>query len=118
MSWVNPASGAQPRSARAVARAPEPELLVVQELSSREMEVLRYLAEMQSTAEMFSPGKNGCEEAVQHAMLWGNTEEKATHQREYGQEHERHAALVQLAVEFGQALLQLLQFRAVLFFID
>ena len=33
-------------------------------------------------------------------------------------QYERHAALVQLAVEFGQALLQLLQFRAVLFFID
>ena len=33
-------------------------------------------------------------------------------------QHERHAALVQLAVEFGQALLQLRQFRAVLVFID
>jgi LuxR family maltose regulon positive regulatory protein len=51
-AWVNPSSGAQPRSlAHAVPEAvPGPD--VVQELSSREMEVLRYLAEMLSTAEI------------------------------------------------------------------
>jgi LuxR family transcriptional regulator, maltose regulon positive regulatory protein len=51
-AWVNPSSGAQPRSRRPAAPAAEPQSAVVQELSSREMEVLRYLAAMLSTAEI------------------------------------------------------------------
>ena len=51
-AWLNPSSGARPRpgpsGAPAAATAPE----VVQDLSDREMEVLRYLAEMLSTAEI------------------------------------------------------------------
>jgi LuxR family maltose regulon positive regulatory protein len=50
--WLNPSSGAQPRlhanSAPAAADGPQ----VLQDLSDREMEVLRYLAEMLSTAEI------------------------------------------------------------------
>jgi LuxR family transcriptional regulator, maltose regulon positive regulatory protein len=50
--WLNPSSGAQPRAAGN--RAPEAAAgpVVVQDLSEREMEVLRYLAEMLSTAEI------------------------------------------------------------------
>jgi LuxR family maltose regulon positive regulatory protein len=51
-AWVNPSSGAQPRVRRATAQEPAPGPQVLQELSSREMEVLRYLAEMLSTAEI------------------------------------------------------------------
>jgi LuxR family transcriptional regulator, maltose regulon positive regulatory protein len=51
-AWVNPSSGAQPRSRRGTEAAPERGPDIVQELSSREMEVLRYLAEMLSTAEI------------------------------------------------------------------
>jgi LuxR family transcriptional regulator, maltose regulon positive regulatory protein len=51
-AWLNPSTGAQPRrdedSAPATANRP----VVVQELSDREMEVLRYLAELLSTAEI------------------------------------------------------------------
>jgi LuxR family maltose regulon positive regulatory protein len=51
-AWLNPSSGAQPRpggkSAPAAAEGPQ----VLQDLSEREMEVLRYLAEMLSTAEI------------------------------------------------------------------
>jgi LuxR family maltose regulon positive regulatory protein len=50
--WLNPSSAAQPRphanSAPAAADGPQ----VLQDLSDREMEVLRYLAEMLSTAEI------------------------------------------------------------------
>jgi LuxR family transcriptional regulator, maltose regulon positive regulatory protein len=50
--WLNPSSGAQPRVGGN--RAPEAAAgpVVVQDLSEREMEVLRYLAEMLSTAEI------------------------------------------------------------------
>jgi LuxR family maltose regulon positive regulatory protein len=52
-AWLNPSSGAQPRTGAARAPAPEPEeSVVVQDLSEREMEVLRHLAEMLSTAEI------------------------------------------------------------------
>jgi LuxR family maltose regulon positive regulatory protein len=51
-AWVNPSSGAQPRSRRGTASEPDTGPDVVQELSAREMEVLRYLAEMLSTAEI------------------------------------------------------------------
>jgi LuxR family transcriptional regulator, maltose regulon positive regulatory protein len=51
-AWLNPSTGAQPRrdgdSAPATANRP----VVVHDLSDREMEVLRYLAEMLSTAEI------------------------------------------------------------------
>jgi LuxR family maltose regulon positive regulatory protein len=51
-AWLNPSSGAQPRAAgvRATAAAEGPE--VVQDLSERETEVLRHLADMLSTAEI------------------------------------------------------------------
>jgi LuxR family maltose regulon positive regulatory protein len=51
-AWLNPASGAHPRAARSAAPAEDEAPPVVQELSDREMEVLRYLAEMLSTAEI------------------------------------------------------------------
>jgi LuxR family maltose regulon positive regulatory protein len=51
-AWLNPSNGARPHpggvSAPAVTKAPEP----VQQLSDREIEVLRYLGEMLSTAEI------------------------------------------------------------------
>src|SRR5262249_24046523 len=37
---------------------------------------------VRSPTEMLSPSKNGFEEAVENAMLWGNTEEESTQQRE------------------------------------
>src|SRR5215467_11901084 len=46
---------------------------------------------VRAATEMLSPGKNGCEEAVQNAMLWGHTEEEAAQQREHSQDHEGHA---------------------------
>jgi len=51
-TWLNPSSGAQPRSVAAGSPAPAGGPEVVQDLSEREMEVLRYLAEMLSTAEI------------------------------------------------------------------
>ncbi|RFU19684.1 LuxR C-terminal-related transcriptional regulator [Geodermatophilus marinus] len=49
-AWLNPSSGARPTGAGNAAAPPATE--VVQELSDREMEVLRHLAEMLSTAEI------------------------------------------------------------------
>jgi LuxR family transcriptional regulator, maltose regulon positive regulatory protein len=51
-AWLNPSSGAQPRAGRVGAPAADATTQVLQELSEREMEVLRYLAEMLSTAEI------------------------------------------------------------------
>jgi len=51
-TWLNPSSGAQPRSVAVGSPAPAGGPEVVQDLSDREMEVLRYLAEMLSTAEI------------------------------------------------------------------
>jgi LuxR family maltose regulon positive regulatory protein len=53
-AWLNPASGSHPHAGRPAAGIPAgPEgPQVVQDLSDREMEVLRYLAEMLSTAEI------------------------------------------------------------------
>jgi LuxR family maltose regulon positive regulatory protein len=51
-TWLNPSSGVQPRSVAAGSPAPAGGPEVVQDLSDREMEVLRYLAEMLSTAEI------------------------------------------------------------------
>ncbi|MGK5172256.1 LuxR C-terminal-related transcriptional regulator [Geodermatophilus sp. CPCC 205761] len=50
-AWLNPSSGAQPVGAGERAAAPAASE-VVQELSERELEVLRHLAEMLSTAEI------------------------------------------------------------------
>ncbi|MGY1712549.1 LuxR C-terminal-related transcriptional regulator [Geodermatophilus sp. SYSU D00758] len=49
--WLNPSSGARPAGGGERAAGP-PEAEVVQELSDRETEVLRHLAEMLSTAEI------------------------------------------------------------------
>ena len=51
-AWLNPSSAAHPRPGRARASAAAEELPVLQKLSDREMEVLRYLGEMLSTAEI------------------------------------------------------------------
>jgi LuxR family maltose regulon positive regulatory protein len=51
-AWLNPSSGAQPRSDGMSAPAAAERPVVVQDLSDREMEVLRYLAEMLSTVEI------------------------------------------------------------------
>ena len=51
-AWLNPSTAAQPRMARNAATATVDRNVVVQDLSEREMEVLRYLAEMLSTAEI------------------------------------------------------------------
>jgi LuxR family maltose regulon positive regulatory protein len=51
-AWLNPSSGAQPRHAGNSGPAAPVGPEVVQELSDREMEVLRHLAEMLSTAEI------------------------------------------------------------------
>jgi LuxR family transcriptional regulator, maltose regulon positive regulatory protein len=51
-AWLNPSSRAQPRAVRAAAPASTEDLQVLQDLSERETEVLRYLAEMLSTAEI------------------------------------------------------------------
>jgi LuxR family maltose regulon positive regulatory protein len=51
-AWLNPSSGDQPRLGGTSAPAEAAAGAVVQELSEREMEVLRYLAEMLSTAEI------------------------------------------------------------------
>jgi LuxR family maltose regulon positive regulatory protein len=51
-SWLNPSSGAQPRPVGVAVPVPTEGPEVVQDLSEREMEVLRYLAEMLSTAEI------------------------------------------------------------------
>ena len=51
-AWLNPSSGAQPRSGGTPVPAATEGPPVLQDLSDREMEVLRYLAEMLSTAEI------------------------------------------------------------------
>jgi LuxR family maltose regulon positive regulatory protein len=51
-AWLNPSGGAQPRPGGTGAPAAAPEPQVMEALSEREMEVLRYLAEMLSTAEI------------------------------------------------------------------
>jgi LuxR family maltose regulon positive regulatory protein len=51
-AWLNPSSGAQPRTRAASAPVADPGPQVLQDLSERELEVLRYLAEMLSTAEI------------------------------------------------------------------
>ena len=51
-AWLNPSTGAQPRPHGDSAPVGLEEHVVVQDLSDREMEVLRYLAEMLSTAEI------------------------------------------------------------------
>jgi len=51
-AWLNPSSGARPNPGGAAAAAPPTGAEVVQDLSERELEVLRYLAEMLSTAEI------------------------------------------------------------------
>jgi LuxR family maltose regulon positive regulatory protein len=51
-AWLNPSTGAIPRPRGDRAPAASEQHVVVQELSDREMEVLRYLAEMLSTAEI------------------------------------------------------------------
>jgi LuxR family maltose regulon positive regulatory protein len=51
-AWLNPSSAAHPHAGRASAPAAAEELPVLQNLSDREMEVLRYLGEMLSTAEI------------------------------------------------------------------
>jgi LuxR family maltose regulon positive regulatory protein len=51
-AWLNPSGGAQPRPAGMHAHAEPPAPQVMEALSEREMEVLRYLAEMLSTAEI------------------------------------------------------------------
>jgi LuxR family maltose regulon positive regulatory protein len=51
-AWLNPSSGAQPRTGGRNAPVADPGPQVLQDLSERELEVLRYLAEMLSTAEI------------------------------------------------------------------
>jgi LuxR family maltose regulon positive regulatory protein len=51
-AWLNPSTGAQPLRDGTGGPATAREAVVVHELSDREMEVLRYLAEMLSTAEI------------------------------------------------------------------
>jgi len=51
-AWLNPSSAAHPRTGRPSASAAAEERPVLQNLSDREMEVLRYLGEMLSTAEI------------------------------------------------------------------
>jgi LuxR family maltose regulon positive regulatory protein len=51
-AWLNPSSGARPGPRRTIAPADSEDQPVLQELSEREMEVLRHLAEMLSTAEI------------------------------------------------------------------
>jgi LuxR family maltose regulon positive regulatory protein len=51
-AWLNPSSAPDPRTGRASAPAAAEERPVLQNLSDREMEVLRYLGEMLSTAEI------------------------------------------------------------------
>jgi LuxR family maltose regulon positive regulatory protein len=51
-AWLNPSSGAQPGGGRPSGPAATEDLQVLQDLSDREMEVLRHLAEMLSTAEI------------------------------------------------------------------
>jgi LuxR family maltose regulon positive regulatory protein len=51
-AWLNPSAGAQPRPDGRGAPTTVTKPVVVHELSDREMEVLRYLAEMLSTAEI------------------------------------------------------------------
>jgi LuxR family transcriptional regulator, maltose regulon positive regulatory protein len=51
-AWLNPSSGAQPRAGRKAAPVADAGPQVLQDLSERELEVLRYLAEMLSTAEI------------------------------------------------------------------
>jgi LuxR family maltose regulon positive regulatory protein len=51
-AWLNPSSGALPRRGRTGTATAPVQLEVVQDLSEREMEVLRHLAEMLSTAEI------------------------------------------------------------------
>jgi LuxR family maltose regulon positive regulatory protein len=51
-AWLSPSSGAQPRTGGVAGPADDDADELVQELSERETEVLRYLAEMLSTAEI------------------------------------------------------------------
>jgi LuxR family maltose regulon positive regulatory protein len=51
-AWLNPSSGVRPRAAPNGVGAPAAGPQVVQDLSDREMEVLRYLADMLSTPEI------------------------------------------------------------------
>jgi LuxR family transcriptional regulator, maltose regulon positive regulatory protein len=51
-AWLDPSKGARPRPHEDSAPAGLEQQVVVQDLSDREMEVLRYLAEMLSTAEI------------------------------------------------------------------
>jgi LuxR family transcriptional regulator, maltose regulon positive regulatory protein len=51
-AWLNPSSGARPRPGGTPVPAATEGPPVLQDLSDREMEVLRYLAEMLSTAEI------------------------------------------------------------------
>ncbi|WP_116450377.1 LuxR C-terminal-related transcriptional regulator [Blastococcus litoris] len=51
-AWLSPSSGARPKPGTAPAARPAVTAPLVQDLSDRELEVLRYLAEMLSTAEI------------------------------------------------------------------
>jgi LuxR family maltose regulon positive regulatory protein len=51
-AWLDPSTGARPRPHEDSVPAGLEQQVVVQDLSDREMEVLRYLAEMLSTAEI------------------------------------------------------------------